>query len=302
MAKFKLHIPWGKVLYTIYLVGGIVGVVFLLSMVNVKSSEQACQEFRVQIEGEEAFVEKNDVEALIHAEYGEMVGRTLESLPIHDMEQNLKRIPYVAHARVSMDMHGLLLVKISQRKAVLRVIDEEGNGFYVDENRLKMPFSKRYVPKVTVANGRIEETYGRALEPIATPVVVDLYTIADFLKSNPVWAKQIVQLFVNEVGEIELIPRQGHFKIIFGDASDLTQKFEKLLIYYQGIVPQKGIDAYSVVNLKYKDQLVCLQSTEADRKRMLEYIPADTIKLNIDTNARIIDTIINVKNTTLNIE
>jgi cell division protein FtsQ len=301
MAKFKVHIPWGYVLYFIYLIGGIVGVVLLMGAVQVKSSEQACTEFRIQIKGDDAFVEKEDVARLIETEYGKMVGRTLESLPIHDMEANLKRIPYVEHAQVSMDMNGLLLVKVSQRRAVLRIIDEEGNGFYVDENRLKMPVSSRYVPSVTLANGNIEESYGRALEEINSSLVQDLYSIADYLDQNEVWQEQIVQLFVNEQGEIELIPRVGDQRIIFGDASDLTQKFEKLLIYYQGIVPKMGLDAYEVVNLKYKDQLVCLQRN-AMSKKVQEFAPADTVKINMDTNSTRLDSIIKVNNTTLNIE
>lgn len=301
MAKFRIRINWGAVLYGIYILAGISGLVMLMGAVHIKSSEQACTEMRIMIEGEDAFVEQRDIQQLLETSHGQLVGRTLVSLPIHDMETELKQIPYVSHARVSMDMNGLLLIRILQRKAVLRIVDSLGGGFYVDEQGLKMPLSERYIPKVSLANGEIPETLGQPLDTLATELVEDLFAIANYIKQHPVWEKQIVQLYVNEASDIELIPRNGDYRIIFGSGADLEEKFEKLMIYYQGVVPQKGIEAYSVVNLKFKDQLVCLVNGNlpVEAKQLKAQ---DSIGLQVDTGRQVLDTIKIQSNNTLNIQ
>lgn len=300
MAKKRFRFNWGIFLYVIYLVAGVSGLVLLMGTVSVKSSEQACTEMRVMILGEEAFVEQKDIVQLVETSYGQLVGRTLNSLPIHDIERDLKQIPYVSHARVSIDMNGLLLIRIEQRKAVLRIVDAEGEGFYVDEQALKMPVSTHYIPKVAIANGQIAERLGQPLDTIASVMVKDLFAIANFIKGHPVWEKQIVQLYVNEQADIELIPRNGDYRIIFGNGRDLEEKFEKLMIYYQGVVPQKGMEAYAVVNLKYKDQLVCLQNSHLPAQKLPVEL-FDTLKLTVDTNVRVLDTLVQMNNT-LNME
>lgn len=301
MAKRRYRFNWSIFGYVVYLLAGISGLVLLMGTVTIKSNEQACTEMKIIIEGEDAFVEQKDVLQLVEMTYGQLVGRTLVSLPIHDIEKDLKKIPYVSHARVSMDMNGSLMIRIEQRKAVLRVVDSVGEGYYVDEHRLKMPLSTRYIPKVAIANGQIPESLGQALDTLTSVLVSDLFAIADFIKHNPVWEKQIVQLYVNEQADIELIPRNGDYRIIFGNGKDLEEKFEKLMIYYQGVVPQKGVDAYSVVNLKFKHQLVCLQNTNLPKEALPTQIP-DTLKMSVDTGRQVLDTLLKLNNNTLNIQ
>lgn len=257
MARKKIHINWRIVGYMLYLIAGTTGVVFLMGAVSVKSSEQACREMRIMIIGEEAFVEQKDIAALIEADYGQLVGRTLGSIPIHQIEQQLEKIPYVLSAQVHADMNGVLHVLIAQRSAVLRIIDDEGKGFYVDDHGLKMPVSPSYIPHVPVASGRIPEQYTDPLDTVESVLVQELFEIARMISRDSLWSRHIVQLYVNDDAEIELIPRNGNHRILFGNGKDLVAKFERLRIYYAGIVPKTGPDAYSIVNVKYEDQLVC---------------------------------------------
>ena len=68
-----------------------------------------------------------------------------------------------------------------------------------------------------------------------------------------------MQLHINENKEIELIPRVGNHIILLGSDEGLEAKFEKLMLFYQKGVQQIGWNQYSTINLKYKDQLVCLK-------------------------------------------
>lgn len=274
MTKRKFHFPWRIVLYTLYLVGGITGIVLLMGTIQVRSSEQACKDLQIDILGVEAFIDKNDIEKLITQEYGQLKGRTLESIPIHDLEQQLSELPYVSKARVSTDMNGWLYVQLWQRKAALRILDEKGGGYYVDQTGIKLPLSPVYSPHVPIAYGAIAEGIDHPLDSVETDLVMGLFQLAKFISADGIWFKEIAKIYVNQMGDIELVPQVGMHRIILGDAGDLEEKFEKLMIFYRGVLPKVGPNTYDAVNLKYRNQLVC---TKSNMPKGIEGVQKDSV-------------------------
>ena len=66
------------------------------------------------------------------------------------------------------------------------------------------------------------------------------------------------QINVTNEKELELYLAVGNHKIIFGDAIDIEEKFKKLKIFYtDGLNKTDGWNKYSVINVKYKNQVVC---------------------------------------------
>ena len=53
-----------------------------------------------------------------------------------------------------------------------------------------------------------------------------------------------------------MIPKLGDQTILFGDTSNLVQKFQKFELFYKKVVPIYGWKKYSKINLEYKNQLV----------------------------------------------
>lgn len=248
---------WRSLLNAITSLLVLTGLVLLMGFIGTKSSEQSCSGIQVIVLGNESFIEQKDIMSLLVEKYGELTGRTLESIPIHEMEADLRQIPFVFSAIVTIDMDGLLTVRVKQREAVVRVINKEGLDFYIDMQEHKMPVSLKYVPHVPVVNGYISEPYNGALDSIESQLVKDIFKTAQFISGDSLWSSQVVQLYVNERHDIELIPRVGNQQIILGNADSLERKFEKLKLFYSKIVPKTGIGAYKSVNLKFAGQLVC---------------------------------------------
>lgn len=260
---------WRGLLYGVMALVALGGLVLLMGFISAKSSEQACTEVRVIVLGDESFIEQQDIIAMLAEKYGELTGRTLEEIPIHDMEGDLRQIPFVHTAMVTIDMDGLLVVRIAQRQAVVRVINNKGLDFYIDGEGHKMPVSLKYVPRVPVVNGYISEPYNGVLDSIENQVVRDIFKTAEFISKDSVWNSQIVQLYVNEHQDIELVPRVGNQQIILGNADSLEKKFEKLRLFYTKVVPKTGIAAYKTVNLKFSGQLVCERDTHFKPEDMI---------------------------------
>ncbi len=254
------NINWRRLLNASLWIITLVGLGFLMSFIKVKSSEFACNDLQLIIPGEQSFIAKADVDKILKNTQGELVGKTLSAIPIHEIEEDLRGIPFVEKAIVSKDMSGTVIIRIKQREAVLRVINQAGHDFYLDRNGVKMPLSAHYAPRVLVVNGLVREPYGKDLDSIQTPILRDLFEMASFIAADPLWDSQIEQLFVNEVGQIELVPRIGMQKIVIGNGHDIEEKFEKLRIFYQKVIPSMGWDAYTSVDLSFKNQLVCQKS------------------------------------------
>src|SRR5690606_37568932 len=125
-------VKWRSIGYGVVSIAVLVGLVARMGFIEVNSSEQAGSQLRIIALGTESFVESEDVTAMITENYGQLEGRTLTSIPIHQIETELKQIPFVLESAVTIDMDGILTVRIRQREAVVRVINKAGLDFYVD--------------------------------------------------------------------------------------------------------------------------------------------------------------------------
>jgi cell division protein FtsQ len=54
-----------------------------------------------------------------------------------------------------------------------------------------------------------------------------------------------------------MVPKIGNHIIVLGSADDLENKFNKLMIFYNEVLKNFDADDFRIVNLKYKDQIVC---------------------------------------------
>jgi len=259
MIKRIQNIKWRRVFLSLFWLGCVVGLGFLMSFISVKSNDFACSDLRIIIPGEQSFVVREDVDRLLMEKHGEIIGKTLSSLPIHKIEQDLQAIPFIEQALVSVDMNGMMTINIKQREAVVRIINARGEDFYLDENEVKMPLSAHYAPNVLAANGLITEAFGKNLDSIETPLLKGLFETAKFIQADSIWNDQIEQLYVNGNKEIEMVPRVGKHQIILGNADSLQVKFNKLLLFYKYVAPTVGWDTYKAVNLSFANQLVCVK-------------------------------------------
>ncbi len=251
------NIPWRLLGYACLVIVALVGVGMLMGLVKKKDSAQVCTSMRVMVEGKEAFIDQHDISDLVKAKFGRVVGKTLQQIPIERIEQALMELPYVSAAEIYVDMDGVLQISVQQREVVLRIVNRVGSEYYIDTKGAKVPVTLRYVPHVLVANGNIKEGYKRALDTIETRLVKDLVTIVEHVKGDPLWSNQIVQLYVNDYGDIEIVPRVGNQQLVLGNAMKLDEKLKRLVVFYKNILPRVGSDAYERVNVKYDGQIIC---------------------------------------------
>ena len=233
------------------------GIVTLMSFVEFKKHTVTCTNIKILIPGNDNFIEREEIDAILKQNEGQLIGRNLENINLHAIEEKIKSNPYIAMSTVYADMDGVIHIEISQRQPLLRIINAGGQDYYIDRHGLKMPVSVNFTANVLVANGRILEHFGGRVDTLVTKMASDLYKTALFLKKDTLWDAQIEQIFVNDKDDIELVPRVGNQRIILGTADSLETKMNNLLVFYKKAMPQVGWDTYKTINIKYTNQIVC---------------------------------------------
>lgn len=214
------------------------------------------------------FIAKSEIEEAVQ-EQGYTTGEVLlNQIDVTALEHYFDRHAAVKKSQVYTTIDGQLRVDIIQRAPILRVFTGSGESYYIDANGHLMPLSKTYTSRVLVANGAIHAPYHLNYEKPLTEAVNEntpqsrkqlkaLFEAAKSIHGNAFWKAQFAQIYVNNNQEVELIPKVGNHQIVVGNLSDLDLKLNKLKVFYDEGLSKTGWNEYSVINLKFKNQVVC---------------------------------------------
>jgi len=265
------------------------GLVVLMSFIEEKKSEVVCKDVKIFIPGNQYFIDRDEVDNILQVNSRSLIGRRMQNINIQALESKLKANPFIEFAKVYTDMDGVINVEISQRQPILRVMNRFDQDFYVDQHGLKIPLSTNFTARVLVANGYIDEAFANNVDSLHTPIAMELYKAADFIRKDSLWDAQIGQLYVNKDHEIELIPRVGNNRILIGHTDSLESKFHNLLVFYKKALPLVGWDAYKVINVKYANQVVGVRNVTTKVDSLKAKMAGDSLKAIKDTSAIIKD-------------
>lgn len=274
------RINWSAIFTGFAWLISLAGVVVLLSFINVKKQTVKCTDIKILIPGADNFIEREEIDAILKEDQGVLLGRNLENINIHKIEKKLQSNPYIGFAKVYVDMDGVLHIEVKQRQPILRILNQNGQDFYIDNDGLKMPISSNFTANVLVATGHISEVFGSRVDTLHTQLARDLYKTAQFIKRDTLWDSQIEQIVVDQKNDIELVPRVGNQRIILGDADSLEKKMKNLLLFYKKAMPQVGWDTYKTINIKYTNQIVCEKRDSTGlSKKAKTFSAADSLRI-----------------------
>ena len=135
---------------------------------------------------------------------------------------------------------------MKQREPLVRVF--EGNeSYYLDEEMNHLALSDQY-------SARVLQVYWDELTEFRVEI---LGSLIELIESDKFLKAQITGIVFDKNNELVVYPRVGGHKIILGEAEDFRNKFEKLKVFYRQGLGKVGWGRYSMINLKYHNQVVC---------------------------------------------
>lgn len=207
------------------------------------------------------FVNEDDIRSYVNKYYGSIYGYRVDSLDLAGIERMLDRQSAVLKSEVWSTSDGIVHVGITQRKPVLRFQSSHGS-FYIDDRACIFPLQKGHTELVPVVDGNVPVHVpagykGPAPDAESAAWLQGMVDLASYMKRSGVWDTNIVQISVDEEGDLIMIPRTGKERFIFGSSADPAGKFARMSDYYRYILPEKGEGYYRSVNVKYKGQVIC---------------------------------------------
>lgn len=206
--------------------------------------------------GDKLISDRDVRQALLAAFGSDLENSELANLEVERMERVLEGDPFVKNADVYIDQNNNVHININQREPVVRVLDNNGNNYYLDAAGKKMPPSKNFAARVMVATGNVSP-YTPEFREKRKSSLKDLFTITQALLADEFLKSFIQQIHVNNAGDFILVPLIGDQKIVLGSARKLEDKLYRLKIFYQQGMPYEGWRKYETINLKYSGQVVC---------------------------------------------
>lgn len=265
------QINYKKILISVLWIVAIAGITMSLAFVSRSERNVTVKSLNVSIHNndENLFLTEKDVKNFLIARNEKLVNSNYKSISIPQIEKALNSHPAIENAEVSGDINGEIKIDVTQRTPVCRVINLDGESYYIDSQSKLMPLNDNYSARVIVASGFITEPYSRryqfSIKQIKEnkifselSVLDDVLDVVNHIQGDSLLTSLIHQVFVNEEKELELFPAVGNHKIIFGNTEDLSEKFNKLKLFYtQGLNKSDSWNKYSTINLKYKNLVVC---------------------------------------------
>ena len=210
---------------------------------------------------ENSFVSRADVKGYLDKEYGKYIDEVIDSIDLTSIEEIVDGRSAVLKSQAYVTRDGVLHVDVTQRKPVVR-FQKSGGGFYADAEGYIFPLQRSYASHVQVIDGNIPLAAGSGFkgaidDPKEKEWFESMMRVVNYIEKSKVWRDKIVQISVDSGRDLILIPREGKEQFLFGQPTDIEDKFRKMEKYYTHIVPAKGEGHYKYVYLKFKGQIVC---------------------------------------------
>ena len=222
--------------------------VFSVILMNEKEEDGVCRQVTVVVKDstDRHFIDGKEVLSILKHTSLYPVNQRLRDVNTEKIERKVADNELVDRVSVYKTPSGNINIEITQKTPVLRVFSTQGS-YYIDERGHIMPVSPGYATYLPIASGNIEKSFA----------TTDLYKFALFLQKHDFWNNQIEQIYVYPNKEVELIPRVGDHRIFLGSFDDFREKMDHLQLFYEQAIPKVGWEKYRIINLKYKNQIVC---------------------------------------------
>ena len=241
------------------------------SFVTKKGREVLVSGLNITIHNNEEnqFISENNVREFLDQRGDKLVSEKFSNISIPTIEKVLNSHPAIENAEVAANVNGEMMINVKQRTPVCRIINLDGESYYIDTQSKLMPLNENFTARVLVVNGNITEPYSRryqySIDQIKknetfseVSLLDDVLDIVKYINNDPTLSSLIHQIYVNEEKEFELFPAVGEQRILLGNSSDLETKFTKLKLFYtQGLNKADAWQKYSTISIKYKNLVIC---------------------------------------------
>lgn len=230
-----------------------------------KSRGEVCTSIDVEVINADStsFVTPQGVLSDLKGQGIELVGKHMGDIDASDIEEALRLSPYLESADIVKCQNGRILIRVSQLVPVFRVFDGE-SSYYVNRAGKHMAASSYYHSDVPVVQGHFTRKY----RPTR------LLPLIDYVEKDSLLHSLVTMYVVRDTNNILIVPTLSGHVVNMGNASGFENKFAKLRLFYEKVMPKKGWNTYDTISVKWNHQVVATRRVKAV-EQVIEYNPED---------------------------
>lgn len=238
-------------------------VVFAMtSFNNPDELNPVCTQVSINIADESTygFLNVNEIKAILERRSLYPINKPMKEVNPRDIEELLTSSAFVNTAECYKTKDGIVKITITQRSPIIRIKNNLGDDYYIDEKGGVMP-KTNYTSDLIVATGNISNAYARDY----------LSVLANTLMDNELWRNQVVQINILDDGGVELVPRVGDHIIFLGylpEHKDKKERDEAIVAFinkqltriekfYKHGLSYAGWNRYEYIDVQYGNQIIC---------------------------------------------
>jgi cell division protein FtsQ len=208
------------------------------------------------------FVTKREIRNLITENNTRVLGRPIKDISVNKIENRIAGLRELKVAEVYTTIDGTLNVLVDQRDPIMRVL-AGGGDYFVDKDGVVIRRRGLYTPRLHIVGGNIRIT-SQMLNGVSVldtsiknSILKDIYQLVSYINGDSFWSAQIDQIYVDNDDQIDIFPRLGNNIVHLGTIENYEGKLRNLEAFYKKVLPEAGWNKYELINLEYKDQIVC---------------------------------------------
>ena len=192
-----------------------------------------------------------------------LVGKRMGDIDASDIEEALRLSPYLENADIVKCQDGKILIRVSQLVPVFRVFDGE-SSYYVNRAGKHMTATNFYHSDVPVVHGH----FTRKFPPTR------LLPLIDYVEKDSLLHSLVTMFIVRDTNNIILVPDISGHVINIGNVTGLDNKFAKLKLFYNKVMPKRGWNTFDTISVKWNHQVVATRRTKAV-PQVMDFDPDD---------------------------
>jgi len=253
-------IPKNKFIHSTKIVLAAMLVISAIGFAEKKHSSRVCDSVQVIINNQQGnfFVLEDELLELIN--YDSAVGDQLTTVGMAGMENRLLNHDFISDAEVFRDLKGKLIIEVTQREPVARIVRPNDPDAYLSSMGEIIPVSEIFTARVLLITGDYTSSLISSQQSTFTEkekTTQGVLDLVNYIHEREFWRAQIAQIDIDENGSITMFPQVGGQIIEFGTPDNLGSKFSRMELFYKQILPKKGWNSYQRVSVKYTDQIIC---------------------------------------------
>lgn len=235
-------------LLSVALIGGIA---YLLIRSPRVTSTDRCQAVTIEVKtetgGEPLFLTGDRITDELARRGIQLRGKRLDSIDLRKIEHTLLSMPIYKRAEAFIaPSSSSVQIRLTEKHPLYIVQEASGKSYYVTQGKGTITVNPTFAAYLPIVSGAVD------LKMATGPV----YDLMAALREDPYFTDYFGQVYVDETDGIVLIPRIGTTRVIMGRESNWSEKLRKWRIFAESVLPKRGMNAFSYVNLDYGKQII----------------------------------------------